>query len=1403
MNSGKTQRGRRSTTHTGILAVSAAAAAVLGCGSVGFSQINTPVSITGFNGYEIYSGANNNQTTTQDFDAYSPWTFYYSSAPYAPAGTGLPTGAFTSAVNPNTTFQLAPANSAANNGFELNTAGNAENGPLGNVANPQLTSGTINFATPQAYTTLALLNADANGASTITYTLNFANGTTASGSFAGLDWFGSGGALQNNLGRVYPPYEYLTQYGTTYTTAPNSQYVYYNYSGTQPDLYEDDITVPSNDVTLPISSISFSMSSSGGSQWSLFAVSGDVTTINAVYTYTGAISNKFDNSTANFNFSGAATAFVNGNEALFDDTATGSHTVSVASGGVSPSSTVFNNSTSSYVITGPGSITGSGTLTVSGGGSVTLTNSNTYSGLTLVENGTLTIGAGGSIASPTVVILSGSTLNLNASSGGLSGGALTASGLSVTDSGTINVYGNANLGNLVGNGTLNVPTPGTLLTLTGGSFAGTLAANGSTLVLAGTGGVIAAPISDGSSPNSVLVSTTGSWTFAGGNSYSGGTNLSSGVAIAASAMPFGTGPVLLSGGQIGSTYAAGAVIPGKISGGALVIANVGAGTVELSGSNAFTGPITIEGTSGTNLAGTLQIDTPSALGAAKTITVQNGGTFLVNDNSGSAGLGTTLNITGTGVNNQGALAGSSIASATWAGNINTSGSSASIEAGASLTLTLTGSIVGSAPVVFSGNPNSTSAESLIAVNPSATSANTYTGETQILAGPGTGTSAGLYIQSGANNAFSPNSGINVLASNGTGLTVDLNGYNQSTQYLTGSSQTGYSITSSQGTSTLTVTSGLTNGSPAILSTAVTGNIALTMNDPTGAGNQILNASNSYTGGTKITKGTLSVANNNALGTGPITLNGGTLALIAAGSLTNSSFNSFTSNQSEGPGGTSAPFVTNGVLTLTNGTNGTANSAFYPLRVPVSDTAGFTANFTYSIPAGYADGMAFVLQNDPRGSAAVGAGGGELGYGGSTKIINSAAVEFNLYPFNSNGAGTQFQSGGEVPGDAGSSTATFQNTAPVNLALTNSGNDYDNADAVINVTLVYNGPAQTLTETLYNTIEQQTFVTTYTGIDYSALVGGPAGGTTSAYVGFTGGEGGANSVQNISNFSYTTSASASLLATNALSAVANTTSTIQIGGAFNTSNPVASVGAITIASGATIKLTTPSGTATSRGVLFTPSVSIASTAGAYSGKLDLASNDLVVTSSTIATVTAMVKQGYANGTWAGNGISSSAAASDSTHLTALGTIINDTGANNGNSTGTPLYTTLDGADLTNGGTLNADGEILVKYTYYGDTNLDGAVDGSDYANIDNGYLNHLTGWYNGDFNYDGVVDGSDYTLIDNAFNQQGASLGSNPAALLASATAEISGSSSAVPEPASLSLIAIGATALLGRRRRCH
>src|SRR5581483_7996766 len=45
---------------------------------------------------------------------------------------------------------------------------------------------------------------------------------------------------------------------------------------------------------------------------------------------------------------------------------------------------------------------------------------------------------------------------------------------------------------------------------------------------------------------------------------------------------------------------------------------------------------------------------------------------------------------------------------------------------------------------------------------------------------------------------------------------------------------------------------------------------------TGTGSQTLNGSNSYSGGTNLASGTLNVNNNSAIGTGPLTILGGTI-----------------------------------------------------------------------------------------------------------------------------------------------------------------------------------------------------------------------------------------------------------------------------------------------------------------------------------------------------------------------------------------------------------------------------------------------------------------------------------------------------------------------------------------------
>ncbi len=222
--------------------------------------------------------------------------------------------------------------------------------------------------------------------------------------------------------------------------------------------------------------------------------------------------------------------------------------------------------------------------------------------------------------------------------------------------------------------------------------------------------------------------------------------------------------------------------------------------------------------------------------------------------------------------------------------------------------------------------------------------------------------------------------------------------------------------------------------------------------------------------------------------------------------------------------------------------------------------------------------------------------------------------------------------------------------------------------------------------------------------------------------------------------------------------------------------------------------------TNRTVWTTTGLSLAGT-----GKLDLGDNDLVVHNADPAVITGWVRSGFNAGAtlWTGPGIQSSAAAADTAHRTALGVIPNNDGFGNA------LYgsgTTLGLFDGTNPSSF----DVLVKYTYFGDANLDGMVDGSDYTKIDNAFGGTLTGWLNGDFNYDNRIDGSDYTLIDNAFNTQGGTFSPNASTLTASTliaptlVATTTGQvATAVPEPAAAGMVIFAAALLRRRRKHLH
>jgi hypothetical protein len=73
--------------------------------------------------------------------------------------------------------------------------------------------------------------------------------------------------------------------------------------------------------------------------------------------------------------------------------------------------------------------------------------------------------------------------------------------------------------------------------------------------------------------------------------------------------------------------------------------------------------------------------------------------------------------------------------------------------------------------------------------------------------------------------------------------------------------------------------------------------------------------------------------------------------------------------------------------------------------------------------------------------------------------------------------------------------------------------------------------------------------------------------------------------------------------------------------------------------------------------------------------------------------------------------------------------------------------------------------LIRYAYYGDANMDGAVDGADFADIEFGIASGgaaagFSGWRWGDFNYDGLLNNADLALFDQNFSLNLPPLGSS-------------------------------------------
>lgn len=202
-----------------------------------------------------------------------------------------------------------------------------------------------------------------------------------------------------------------------------------------------------------------------------------------------------------------------------------------------------------------------------------------------------------------------------------------------------------------------------------------------------------------------------------------------------------------------------------------------------------------------------------------------------------------------------------------------------------------------------------------------------------------------------------------------------------------------------------------------------------------------------------------------------------------------------------------------------------------------------------------------------------------------------------------------------------------------------------------------------------------------------------------------------------------------------------------------------------------------------------SINIAGGTLSPSAQLDLADNAMVIdyaVTTPLTTVRAYLRDGYHNGAWDGNGITSSIAATSP----------------NAGEVGRTSIGYAEALDLGISSFLNdpLDGAALVmRYTYAGDANLDGIVNASDLGLLGQ-HWQGTGSWYQGDFNYDGVVDVDDLYIL--ATNWYAGTVNPLNSPSLGQALASADLPIISVPEPTFGVFCSVGtAGCLLGRRRR--
>lgn len=293
-----------------------------------------------------------------------------------------------------------------------------------------------------------------------------------------------------------------------------------------------------------------------------------------------------------------------------DFTFAGSGPLNLGTGAVTMNASRQVTVTSSTLTVG-GGITGSAFgLTKSGTGTLVLSSSNSFTGGLILNAGTIVAGNNSALGTGTMTLNSGVLSQGNGSN--------IANTLNVLGTGSLAVTGNAQIGTIVGSGTLTVVGTGvnqsTLVAMSG--FSGQLV--GSNIVLRALGAG-----SSSASAMDLVLSDNASFNVAG---LSGTAQIGALTGTDSSSLQAGNGAVTYAIGGLNRATEFQGII--RDSGTVTSLTKVGTGVLTLSGSNTFTGATSIT-------AGRLDIGQTGSLNNTSGITV-NGSTAEFKYNSATA-----------------------------------------------------------------------------------------------------------------------------------------------------------------------------------------------------------------------------------------------------------------------------------------------------------------------------------------------------------------------------------------------------------------------------------------------------------------------------------------------------------------------------------------------------------------------------------------------------------------------------------------------------------------------------------------------------------------------------------------------------------------------------------------------